>query len=297
VKTSKSSAWETMRWSVGSPLGLYPTFASFALWHHSMVQACFQDLGRRPAENDVLPYAIVGDDVVIMDLEVAQLYRKRMEALGVPISEQKTLWSTTTAEFVGRVITSNSVVQGVKWKGRVTDDSFVDLARNIGPGSLILMSPRQRRVLSYIADLPHPYGLGWNPLGIPLSERLTPVIERCWSRDERVRTFESLAKRINRLLYASVERHTSADSSALEDLASDQDATSVVSDLLPGWESWGPAIWPNVVEIAPERDISPSTRVKLTHLLQRNSSVETRKESPTLVVLERKIRRVLSRSR
>jgi hypothetical protein len=290
--------WETIRWSVGSPLGLYPTFASFALWHHAVVQGCFDTLERPKLSDGRWPYAIVGDDVFIGDWEVARLYRTRMEALGVAISEHKTLWSTTTAEFVGRVITPNSVVQGVKWKGRVTDESFVDFARNIGPGALTLMTRRQRRVLSFIADLPEPYGLGWNPLGIPLEERLTPMIERTWLRDERLRTFERRATRINRLLYAySGGMALPGYEPEVADLASDQEASDVVSELLPGWESWGPAIWPNLTEIAPERDMSPSIRRKYHSFLQRNSSVETRSETPTLVVLERKIRRVLSRSR
>lgn len=297
-RTKTRFGWETIRWTVGSPLGLYPTFPAFALWHHSMVQDCFNSLECPKLSDGRWPYAIVGDDVFIGNWEVARLYRSRMESLGVPISEDKTLWSTTTAEFVGRVITANAVIQGVKWKGRVTDESFVDLARNIGPGALLLMTHRQRRVLSFIADLPEPYGLGWNPLGIPLEERLTPEIERLWSRDERVRTFESRASRINRLLFAYADGIAiPGREPEVDDLASDQEASDVVQELLPGWESWGVSIWPNAVAIGLERELSPQLRTKFTSLLQRNSLVESRVEAPTLVVLERKIRRVLSRSR
>jgi len=185
ITLEKGGITRTISWTVGAPLGLYPVFASFTLWHHSMVQSCFSDLGK-PKDQGVWPYAIIGDDLWLGDKEVADLYVNRMLSLGVQASTSKGLVSESTADFAGRVITPKDVIQGFKWKGRSSDESFVDYCRNIGPGALILMRPRQRRVISFIADLPEPYGLGWNPLGIPLSERLTPGLERAWSRDERV---------------------------------------------------------------------------------------------------------------
>jgi len=298
VSTSRSSGWQLLRWSVGSPLGLYPTFASFALWHHSVVQYCFSMLDC-PKLDNIYPYAIVGDDVVILNWEVANLYRTVMSEMGVPISESKTLWSRTTAEFLGRVITPSQVFQGFKWKGRCTDESFVDFARNIGPGSLILMRDRQRRVLNYIADLPYPYGLGWNPLGIPLEERLTPDIENIWSRDERVRTFSRRAARVARLLYMSKRAGGAVLSRELDAafLASDQEAEEVLHYLLPGW-NLGVEMWGNLQEIARLRaGMSPDILENIRLMLQRTSYVERRTEVPTLVVLERKIRSVLARGR
>lgn len=289
-------AWADLRWSVGSPLGLYPTFASFALWHHSLVQGCFADSDAARLDDGRYPYAILGDDVWIGNLHVAELYRSRMVALGVPISEDKTLLSHSVGEFASRIITSNSVVQGIKWKGRVTNESFVDFARNIGPGALMLMKPRQRRVISFIADLPEPYGLGWNPLGIPLNERLTPLIESVWSRDERVRSFESRSSRINRNLYGYVGPSGGRIYRKVDvvELASDQEATMLTSHYLPGWEAWQ-EMWPNAVELAlrEKGEMAQLHRQRLGSVLQRNSSVERRSETPTLVVLERKIRSVL----
>jgi hypothetical protein len=261
-----------------------------------LVQGCFADTDAARLDDGRYPYAILGDDVWIGNLHVAELYRSRMVALGVPISEDKTLLSHSVGEFASRIITSNSVVQGIKWKGRVTNESFVDFARNIGPGALMLMKPRQRRVISFIADLPEPYGLGWNPLGIPLNERLTPLIESVWSRDERVRSFESRSSRINRNLYGYVgpsggRIYRKVD---VEELASDQEAVMLTSHYLPGWETWQ-EMWPNAVELAlrEKGEMAQLHRQRLGSVLQRNSSVERRSETPTLVVLERKIRSVL----
>jgi len=287
-------------WTVGAPLGLYPVFASFTLWHHSLVQLCFHDLGK-PKVRGVWPYAIIGDDLWLGDMEVANLYVDRMTTLGVPASTSKGLVSRNVADFAGRVITPNEVIQGFKWKGRCSDESFVDYCRNIGPGALILMKPRQRAVISYIADLPEPWGLGWNPFGIPLSERLTPQIERVWSREERIRTFERGATWINRILYAADRFHRTpwiSDNLDVAPLASDQEALMLTSQVFPGWEP-GVYLWANVAELVlrEEETLSPQGRGLLRLMLQRVSSLEKRDEVPTLVQLERKIRRVLARDR
>jgi len=240
-----------------------------------------------------------------MEPDVASLYRQLMESWGVGISKDKTLESNTTAEFLGRIITPNRVIHGLKWKGRVSDDSFVDFVRNIGPGALTLLRPRQRAMIDFVAPLPEPYGLGWNPSGLPIEERLTPALEREWSRDERVVTFSRRSARAARLFYHSdrgglgfagwrlpVERLPDPDV-----LANDQLAEEVTQRLLPGWES-GEWIWPNLPEVARlKADVPLETSEKLRLMLRRSSYTERRSEVSTLVVLERKARRVQSRSR
>lgn len=288
--------WELLKWSVGTPLGLGPTFASFALLHHSIVQDCFEQLSI-PKVDGIWPYVIVGDDVVIMNKAVSVLYQHRMSALGVPISEHKTLWSDTTAEFIGRIITSNSVVQGFKWKGRMSDDNFVEFCRQFGPRALAVLSPRQKRVISYIADLPEPYGLGWNPFGIPLSERLTPRIERVWSRDERVRTFMRRSARSARLLYMSSDKSGTpvlGREADAEFLSSDQEDERLVSELFPGLPL-GEALWPNIPSVVLNRELPEDLSKVYGDMIRRTSYVETRKEASALVVLERKVRRSLAR--
>jgi hypothetical protein len=310
VQTARSKPWDVLRWTVGSPLGLYPTFAAFALWHHAVAQYACAEAGLQPVEiqpgKTVWPYAIVGDDVTFFDWHAATIYRGLMDSWGVPISEPKTLWSSTTAEFLGRVITPNSVIQGFKWKGRVSDESFVDFCRNFGPRALTSLRPRQRRVISWIADLPEPYGLGWNPLGISLEERFPDWLERAMTRDERVRTFSRRSARAHRLLYSSADksgvpvfgREPDADY-----LTSDQDVATVFGDLLPYFSVWGKglpweAVAGNLSEVALSRDkLPPKVAAEFRLMLQRTSYLEKRQEASTLVVLERKIRRAIARGR
>lgn len=170
-----------IRWRVGQPLGLYPSFFAFSLLHHSLVRGLFEEIHSISRDTGVLPngdyhsdgfdYRILGDDLVIFDDKVGHAYPVLMQALGCPISETKTLISDQLGEFAGRVILPDKVVQGYKWKGR-TDDSFVDVARNLGPSSMALFTPRQRNVLSVLAPVPEPWGFGWNPEGLSYADRL-----------------------------------------------------------------------------------------------------------------------------
>jgi len=287
-----------LHWTVGSPLGLYPTFACFALWHHAVVQAAFKQCGWVGSRD--LPYVILGDDLVIMDYKVAALVRDWFLNWGMKVADHKSLSSDTLAEFAGRVISSSSVTRGFKWKGVVSDESFVAFAQAFGPASWILMRPRHKRVLAFIRDLPEPYGLGWNPYGIPLEERLTPLIERVWARDERVRSFSSWSSRIHQLIYqselargaASVNWHANLP----EGQTSDQEAEAVVRAMLPGLESLGSAVWPNLPHVALERGVPEEVQYLYEAILKRTSSLESRASATALVILERKIRAVLTRS-
>jgi hypothetical protein len=288
-------------WTVGSPLGVFPTFAAFALAHHALVQSCFEEAGRKPDETGTYDYAIVGDDCTILDREVASIYRKVMNALGVPISEAKTLDADHTSEFLGRIITPQEVYQGFKWKGRCSDMSFVDLARALGPSSLVLMRKRQRDVIRVIAPLPEPLGLGWNPHGRSWSERLGVWFDEYLKEpDERVRSFERKGRHLHRLMYDSLvtgdyrfKRWEFADG---EDLTSDQDVLGLYPTYLPGWsgDQWGEELWPNILESARFRGNDPETETEFAAMLRSSTTFERRKDVPTLVQWERRIRRILS---
>lgn len=297
--TRSGSRRTVLHWTVGAPLGLYPTFACFALWYHSVVRAAFAECGWDCSQQD-LPYVILGDDLVICDYKVASVVRGWFTKWGMKVADHKSLSSDSVAEFAGRVITASDVVRGFKWKGRATDESFVDFARNFGPGSLLMMRPRHKRVLAYIADLPEPFGLGWNPYGIPLEERLTPLIQRVWERDERKRTFSSRAQRANRALYLSERARIASRYRVWADVdaaTSDQEAEMVVEAMLPGLASLGAAIWPNLPTVGLERGVPEEVKTMLEEMMRHYSLVEDRDTLTTLAILERKIRAVLSRSR
>lgn len=305
--TSPGVLWESdaalqrVHWTVGSPLGVFPTFAAFALGHHALVQSCFEEAGVAPDENGAYDYAIVGDDCTIFNREVAALYRKVMVALGVPISEAKTLDADHTSEFLGRIVTATEVYHGFKWKGRCSDMSFVDLARALGPSSRILMRKRQRDVIRVIAPLPEPLGLGWNPQGLSWSERVGVWFDEFLREpDERIRTFSRAARHTAQLFHDSnVSRAYSLPAWAAdgEILTSDQDVLGLYPSYLPGWsgDRWGEELWPNILEAARFHGNSPETETEFQAMLRSSSSVERRTDVPTLVQWERRIRRILTK--
>ena len=84
----------------GQPLGYHSSWPLFALSHHVLVWWAAEQVypGAYFAK-----YAVLGDDVVIADEEVAKVYESALGDLGVSISYQKSLISHTgSAEFAKR---------------------------------------------------------------------------------------------------------------------------------------------------------------------------------------------------
>lgn len=156
-------------WDVGSPLGLGPVFATFAMTHGALIRGIAREAGI-----DEECFMLLGDDVAIFNETVATRYLNVLADLQVPVSADKTLISGSACEFAGRIILKDSVLKGYKWKG-YNEDNFLDVARNLGPTSLPLFTPVQRSILRTLGPVPTPYGCGWNPEGRPYSERIG-----CW---------------------------------------------------------------------------------------------------------------------
>jgi hypothetical protein len=163
-----------IKWKRGQPLGLFPSFGAFALTHGILLQGL---LGR-PYNNE---FFVLGDDVVILDEQLAQDYLQMMMFLGCPVSLPKTISSNSLCEFAGKVITSSKVIPQLKWRD-VSDDSFLDIAKLLGPRSISLFKPRQVKVIKQLSIVPDFLGgLGWNPLGLPLEDR----VQAAWLWDEK----------------------------------------------------------------------------------------------------------------
>jgi len=204
-----------LQWKVGQPLGVKTSFAFLALTHNFLLQGICVLLGK--------PYdfRILGDDLIIFDEVVAHTYQLIMGQLGVPISEEKTLVSKKVGEFAGRIIFPDSILRGYKWGGR-GDNSFIDVARNLGPRSLRLFKRRQVRILKILGSIPEPWGFGWNPNGLPYWDRLEPWLEALSKTDVRTRSYTSKTSLLNTLLYNS--RYVSEHNEGLDpSLASDQE--------------------------------------------------------------------------
>jgi len=137
-------------WKRGQPLGLNPSFFAFTLTHGCILNWL--------ANNQPGQFYIVGDDVVILDPVLYGKYIDVLNRMSCPYSVEKSITSTCLAEFAGKVITPNGKYPQLKWR-KCSDDSFLDLAKLLGPRLRELMSNRQKRVFDLVKDLLPPVGL------------------------------------------------------------------------------------------------------------------------------------------
>lgn len=172
----KSSIGEIV-WKQGQPLGLYPSFASFGLTHGILLQF----LSNKPYEGQ---FYVLGDDVVILDDELSEAYRRYMNYLGCPISEDKSISSNKLCEFAGKVITSKRVVPSYKWR-ELSNDNFLDILRNYGRRALALCTPSQKAVAEAVQHCVEPFGLNWSFPGSNL-EKMVELTDSLWKPTERV---------------------------------------------------------------------------------------------------------------
>lgn len=87
------------RYATGQPMGTLSSWAAFALSHHVVVLIAAARCGLGPGFRD---YAILGDDIVIFDDDVAEEYRDIMTSLHVEINDSKSFIATGGAEFAKR---------------------------------------------------------------------------------------------------------------------------------------------------------------------------------------------------
>lgn len=151
-----------IKWEVGQPMGAYPSFALFSLTHHAVLRS-YQPMF----------YRILGDDLVV-DAMTGLKHIQFLEKVGIPYAPEKSLMNSRLAEFAGYLITDRN--QHPQLKVKCTSDvNFIAQAKAIGPKSLKLFRPRQRKVLKYLDSLipdVYPQALGWNTKGIQYEERL-----------------------------------------------------------------------------------------------------------------------------
>jgi len=90
---------QKVSYSVGNPMGAYSSFNSFALTHHYLIFYCCKVLGKKWKS---LPYALLGDDIVIGDKDVGDMYMEVIKGLGLDYSPLKTHKSKNFYEFAKR---------------------------------------------------------------------------------------------------------------------------------------------------------------------------------------------------
>lgn len=141
-------------WSVGQPLGTIPSFATFALWHHTLICGICRRLNVDPK----ITYRVLGDDVVIIDKKVAEEYKRVISSLGIPISLNKSYTSDNYAEFAGYHISKDTLVRPGKFKD-ITPSSLMSKLRDPDYTKRSFLLPRYaRKLLNQLENELEPLG-------------------------------------------------------------------------------------------------------------------------------------------
>lgn len=82
-------------------MGAYSSWASFAVSNHYIMYYCCRKLHKDWKQ---APYVILGDDILIGNKELAELYISTIKSIGVEISGVKTHISNNFAEFAKRLL-------------------------------------------------------------------------------------------------------------------------------------------------------------------------------------------------
>lgn len=186
-----------IRWIVGQPMGLGPSF-NLATLSHYIVASCAP--GFNP--DDI---AIVGDDIAIASDRTAQFYGKMMKLLGVTINEAKTVVSPLLGEFCGKVITSDGVIQSKKVKPFEIDSIESQIAY-YGP-SIFYHIPWKMYSTAVGAILPeHMGGLG-RPAGLSLEEWFKFLNLKAMQRDSIVDTLKLVINELGGVPVSEKDEH------------------------------------------------------------------------------------------
>jgi hypothetical protein len=150
-------------WTKGQPLGSQASFAMFALSHHYVVRKLFSARGLDWKDQ----YVILGDDIVLKNRVIAGDYRDLMSALGVDISESKSVSSPRVAEFAGRVILKD--MYGFKFKAfHVVPENLHSAISILGARAIRACKPSFAR--NALALIPQQKYFGTNPGGFPFDK-------------------------------------------------------------------------------------------------------------------------------
>ncbi|BAQ36630.1 RNA-dependent RNA polymerase [Fusarium coeruleum mitovirus 1] len=119
---------EICRYSVGQPMGAYSSWAAFTLTHHLVVSwSAYKALKTKNFDQ----YIILGDDIVIKNNEIANIYRGQMMRMGVDISMPKTHISKDTYEFAKRWIKDGKEISGIPLKGLINNIKHLKIVYTI----------------------------------------------------------------------------------------------------------------------------------------------------------------------
>jgi hypothetical protein len=119
--------WEDreVKYLAGQPMGAYSSWAVFSLGHHIVVRIAARRAGKT---YQWAGYALLGDDIVISDSDVAREYLNLLCELGVETSPSKTHTSDRMYEFAKRWIYKSEEVTGAPLANFLSGTRYMHLA-------------------------------------------------------------------------------------------------------------------------------------------------------------------------
>jgi hypothetical protein len=103
-----NSTDEYVKYSVGTPMGVYSSWAVATMTLHALVEFSAYELGYPRFRN----YLILGDDVAIFDEKVYHRFIDNVTSLGVGVSKEKSTVSVRSAEMAKRFFSEGQEVTG-----------------------------------------------------------------------------------------------------------------------------------------------------------------------------------------
>lgn len=169
-RQNDDGTYPCIRWQSGQPMGFGPSFFLATVAHVACLEALCYLKGIGDSGNQ---FAIVGDDIVIRNGELAAAYHELMTDLGVSINMEKSMASSDYAEFCGKIVSKkHGVSPSIKTKLYKSAEQIEDSLKFYGKRGYSYLSPKER-LLAIRVFLPEAYGgLGFKPDGMAYGEYL-----------------------------------------------------------------------------------------------------------------------------
>jgi hypothetical protein len=220
-----------VKYAVGQPMGALSSWPSLALTHHFLVQAAAWKAGKVPVGTWFTDYAILGDDIVIFDKDVADEYKRLISHIGMTIGLHKSVLSNdgTVVEFAKRIFHHGFDVSPAPLKeffaalfgygnlldyGRKYNLSFVQLARVLGfkyralskVGNGFKPLPAGLKRLYVASSLPGTSSEVSNffALGAPIKAKWPISLESFWRQFSQLE-FKALLKAIDKRIKTALD--------------------------------------------------------------------------------------------
>jgi len=122
---------ELLTYKVGQPMGALSSWAMLAVTHHFIVQIAYQMA--RPLEWNLKGpkywysnYELLGDDIVLFDRDVSEVYLSLMTSFGVAINKSKSVVSNNNSFEFAKVFSSNGKhLSPVSWKMFISQNTLM----------------------------------------------------------------------------------------------------------------------------------------------------------------------------